>query len=150
MRGFPGGSVGKESACNAGGLGLILGLGRSPGGGHGNPPQYSCLENPLGQRSLAGCSSWGQRVGYDWASECEVWSRCGFNVYFPNDSWCQASFQVFFCINTLSRECKNYSHTTLKSLNFIWSTKLSRVGPGWYFSGRPPENSRCYRLKKQN
>ena len=43
--GFPGGSDGKKSACNAGGLGLIPGLGRSPGGGHGNPFQYSCLEN---------------------------------------------------------------------------------------------------------
>ena len=38
---------GKESAWNAGDLGLIPGLGRSPGGGHGNPLQYSCLENPM-------------------------------------------------------------------------------------------------------
>ena len=45
--GFPGGSDGKEPACNAGDLGLILGLGRSPGGGNGNPLQYSCLENPM-------------------------------------------------------------------------------------------------------
>ena len=45
--GFPGGSDGKEFACNAGNLGLIPGLGRSPGGGHGNPLQYSCLENPM-------------------------------------------------------------------------------------------------------
>ena len=47
--GFSGGSVGKESACNAGDtgdMGLITGLGRSPGGGQGNPFQYSCLENP--------------------------------------------------------------------------------------------------------
>ena len=43
--GFPGGSDGKESACNVGDLGLILGLGSSPGGRHGNPLQYSCLEN---------------------------------------------------------------------------------------------------------
>ena len=42
-----------------GDLGLIPGLGRSPGGGNGNPLQYSCLENPDGQRSLAGCSPWG-------------------------------------------------------------------------------------------
>ena len=54
---FPGGSVGKESACNAGDLGLIPGLGRSPGGGHGNRLCYFCLENPHGQRSLAGHSS---------------------------------------------------------------------------------------------
>ena len=43
--GFPGGSDGKLSACNAGDLGSIPGLGRSPGGGYGNPFQYSCLEN---------------------------------------------------------------------------------------------------------
>ena len=46
--GFPGGSDGKESACDVGDLGLILELGRSLGGGHGNPVQYSCLENPHG------------------------------------------------------------------------------------------------------
>ena len=44
--GFPGGSVGKESACSTGDRGLIPGLGRSPGEGSGNPLQYSCLENP--------------------------------------------------------------------------------------------------------
>ena len=47
MDGFPGGSDGKESACNVGDLGSISGLGRSPGGGHGNQLQYSCLENPM-------------------------------------------------------------------------------------------------------
>ena len=45
--GFPSGSDSKESACNAGSLGLIPGLRRSPGGGHGNPLQYSCPENPI-------------------------------------------------------------------------------------------------------
>ena len=48
--GFPDCSVGKESTCNAGDtrdMGLIHGLGRSPGGGPGNPLQYSCLENPM-------------------------------------------------------------------------------------------------------
>ena len=44
--GFPGGSDGKESACSEGDLGLIPGSGRSSGEGNGNPPQYSCLENP--------------------------------------------------------------------------------------------------------
>ena len=57
--GFPGGSDGKESACIAGDLGLISGLGRSSGEGHGNPLQYSCLDNPHGQRGLAGYSPWG-------------------------------------------------------------------------------------------
>ena len=45
--GFPGGSEVKASACNVGDLGLIRGLGRSPGEGNGNPLQYSCLENPM-------------------------------------------------------------------------------------------------------
>ena len=53
---IPSGSDGKESACKAGDPGSIPGLGRSPGGGHGNPLQYSFLENPHGQRSLAGYS----------------------------------------------------------------------------------------------
>ena len=47
-----------KNTCNAGDLGLIPGLGRSPGGGHGNPLQYSCLENPHGQRILGGYSPW--------------------------------------------------------------------------------------------
>ena len=59
--GLPYGSDSKESACNAGGLGSIPGLGRSPGGGHGNPFQYSCLENPHGQRSLEDYSPWGSK-----------------------------------------------------------------------------------------
>ena len=45
--GFPGGSEGKASACNAGDLSLIPGSERSPGEGNGNPLQYSCLENPM-------------------------------------------------------------------------------------------------------
>ena len=59
--GFPGGSDGKESTFNTGDLGLTPGLGRSPGGGHGNPLQCSCLENSHGQRSLVGYSPWGHQ-----------------------------------------------------------------------------------------
>ena len=54
--GFPGGSDGKESASNEGDLGSIPELGRPLGGGRGNPLQYSCLENPPGQRGLAAYS----------------------------------------------------------------------------------------------
>ena len=64
--GFPGGTVGKESTCKVKDLGSIPGLGRSPGGGHSNPLQYSCLENPYGfcsppQRSLASYSPRGHK-----------------------------------------------------------------------------------------
>ena len=57
--GFPRGSDSKESTCNVGDS--IPGLGRSPGGGHDNPLQYFCLENPQGQRSLIGYSPWGHK-----------------------------------------------------------------------------------------
>ena len=59
--GFPGGSHSKESSCDAGDLGSIHGLGRSPGGGHGNSLKYSCLENPHGQRNLMVYSPWGRK-----------------------------------------------------------------------------------------
>ena len=73
---FPHGSDGKESTCNAGDLGLIRGLERSPGRGHGNPLQYSCLENPRGQRGLAGPmhrSMGSQRVRHDWVTKLSTW-----------------------------------------------------------------------------
>ena len=61
LLGFPGGSDGEESTHSVKDLGLIPGLGRSPGGGDGHPLQYSCLENPREQRSLAGYSRWGSK-----------------------------------------------------------------------------------------
>ena len=54
LTGYPGSSAGKESTWNAGDLGSIPALGRSPEEGNGNPLQYCGLENPHGQRSLAG------------------------------------------------------------------------------------------------
>ena len=61
--GFPCGSAGKESACNAGDLGSIPGLGRSPGEGKGYPLQYSCLENSMAIQSME-----LQRVRHDWVT----------------------------------------------------------------------------------
>ena len=61
LRYFSGGSDGEESVCNAGDPGLIPGSGRSPGEGNGNPLQYSCLENPQGQRNLMGYSPWDHK-----------------------------------------------------------------------------------------
>ena len=52
--GFPGGSAGTESACNVGDLGLIPGLGRSPGEGNGKPLQYTCLEIPMNRGDWQG------------------------------------------------------------------------------------------------
>ena len=62
--GFPDSSVGKESACNVGDLGSIPWLGRFPGGGYGNPFQYSCSEEFVGPQSMG-----LQRVRHDWATK---------------------------------------------------------------------------------
>ena len=62
---FPGGSDGKESACNAENLDSIPGSGRSPGEGNGNPLQYSCLENSM----HGGAWQTTQRVGHDPATK---------------------------------------------------------------------------------
>ena len=59
--GFSGGSVVKNLPANAEDEGSISVLGRSPGGGPGNPLQYSCLENPHRKRSLAGYSTWDHK-----------------------------------------------------------------------------------------
>ena len=67
--GFPGGSVGKESACNAGDLSLILGLGRAPGEGNGYPLQYSCLENPMDGGAWQAIIHGVTRVRHDLASK---------------------------------------------------------------------------------
>ena len=62
---FSGGSESKESACNAGDLGLISGSGRSLGEGNSNPLQYSCLENPMDRGAWWAAVHGSQRVGHD-------------------------------------------------------------------------------------
>ena len=63
---FPGGSDYKESARNAGHLGLIPGSERSPGEGNSNPLRYSCLQNPMDREEPGGLYPIGsQRVGHD-------------------------------------------------------------------------------------
>ena len=83
----PGGSDGKASVCSAGDPSSIPGLGRSPGGGNGNPLQYSCLENSHGRRSLVGYSPWGRR-------ESDTTEQLHF--YFPHST------------------CQNTTHSTKK------------------------------------
>ena len=71
--GFPGGSDGIEFARDVGDWDSIPGLGRSPGGGHGNPLQCPRLEIPHRQRSLAGYSPRGHRVGHDCEAKEQRW-----------------------------------------------------------------------------
>ena len=67
--GFHSGSDGKESTCNARDLGSIPGLEKSPGGEHGNPLQYSCLENPMDREEPGWVQSRGsQRVRHNWSN----------------------------------------------------------------------------------
>ena len=63
---FPGGSDGKASACNVGDPSVIPGLERSPGGGHGNPLQYSCLKNLMDR------GAWGTTVSGVTKSQTQV------------------------------------------------------------------------------
>ena len=72
---FPSGSDCKESACNAGNMGSIPWLGRSPGGMSGNPLQYSCLENRHGQKSLAGYTVHGvtESDTTEWLSTAHIY-----------------------------------------------------------------------------
>ena len=65
---FPGSSDSKESACNVGNLGSIPGLERSPGGGNGNPFQYSCLENPMDRGAWWATVHGAQKVRNDGAT----------------------------------------------------------------------------------
>ena len=66
---LPHSSVGKESACNAGDLSSIPGLGRSPGEGNGNPLQYSCLENPMDRGAWWATFHGVSRVRHDLATK---------------------------------------------------------------------------------
>ena len=66
---FPCSSVGKESACNAGDPGLILGLGRSPGEGNGNLLQYSYLENPMDRGAWQAIVRGVARVRHDFTTK---------------------------------------------------------------------------------
>ena len=86
---FPGGSVSKESACDAGDLGLILGLGRSPGEGHDSPLQYSCLENSMNKGAWQATVHGVARVGHNLATkppppqELKPWGQSKSQVLGP-------------------------------------------------------------------
>ena len=121
---FPGSSDGKDSACNARDLGLIPGVGSYPGGGHGNPLQYSYLEN--GQGSLAGYSPWGCRVGHDGVTKHSTvlisQAKSGFTdtveVTVSNPWECQALlflFSFIFCCEPQG-PCPEDDHALL-----VWS-----------------------------
>ena len=107
----PGSSADKEFACNAGDPGSFPGLGSSPGEGHGNPLQYSCLENPHGQGSLMGYSPWGRKE-----SDMTVW----LSTHSTHEFIDLCLFLYFTCF--IFQASRNYSE--LHTHNFFFSVKL--------------------------
>ena len=67
--------------CNVGDLGLIPHVGRYPGGGHGNPLQFSCLESPQGQRNMVGYSPWGHKES-DMTEQLSTFSSLSLQILF--------------------------------------------------------------------
>ena len=125
-RGFPGGSDSKESTCSAGDLGSIPGLGRSPAEGHGNPLQYSCLENPHGQRNLAGYSPWGCKE-LDMTEQLST-STGSMQSFCPSNSWWEFCSQNntlmkthWGCIITIESKGDNY-FSIRNVLTFTWGS----------------------------
>ena len=95
-KGFPGDSDGKESAYNAGDLGSVPGLGRSPGEGNGNPLQYSCLENPMGRGAwqatghcVANSRTRLRDLHFQHSVSCDLsWTDCSGSWRVPSLSVC--------------------------------------------------------------
>ena len=109
---IPCSSDGKKSSCNEEDLGLIPGLGRSPGGGHGNPLQYSCLKNPHGQRSLAGYSSWGGQEldTTEWLSTHNI-----FPIHTSKIMEAYVPFLTYLCMGWAVADCKEIEMGWVKS-----------------------------------
>ena len=114
---FLGGSNGKVSAYSAGDPGSIPGWGRSLGEGNGNPLQYSCLENPHGQRSLVGLQSMvSQRVRHDLANSFFLGSLRTMKFFsMPGNPQIQQTasqtfwicYDVFWCLTKLSQSTRS-------------------------------------------
>ena len=91
--------MGKESACSAGDASLIPRSGRFPGGGHGNPLQYSCLKNPHGQKSLLGYSPYGhKKLDTTEVNEhaCTVLVTCSWIQAIRTEYWLNFYYKIIF------------------------------------------------------
>ena len=93
MMDSPGGSDGKESDCNEGDLGSIPVPGRSPGGGHGSPLQYSCLEDPHGQIPMG-----SQGVGHNWVMKHNTAPHIMYDVFDILASWDDGTSENSPCV----------------------------------------------------
>ena len=103
--GCPGGSDGKESACNAGDLSSVPGLGRSSGEGNGNPLQYSCLENSTDRGAWPATVNGVQRVGHDWATNTHIHNEGQSQCQWASSARCPfyqhvKTIHIFICLST--------------------------------------------------
>jgi len=121
--GFPGGSDGKKSICNEGDLCSIPVLGRSSGGGHGNPLQYSFLENPMMNRGSLRATVHSVAKSWTWLSDSACVSYVRVYIYTYTHIYVYVWFCV--CINKqlrilskkwdINKQCKN-TYITIFSL----------------------------------
>ena len=119
--GFPGGSDGKESACNSGDLSLIPGSGRSPGEGNDNPLQYSCLENSMDRGAWWATVHGVAKSHHDWATNTQPHPH-------PHP-------HTFFTLQCSQEELT--STDSLRTLNYFFSLKHCFY---WY-APTPPQHS---------
>ena len=123
VKGFPCGSTGKESACNAGDLALIPGLGRSPGEGKGYPLQYSCLETSMEMRRLLDYGGYNAVEVYvsKPKSNClKVTKSKRKGQPIPNSQlsiWAAANQIIFLCFCTFSIESLSPGSGSLMAFN---------------------------------
>ena len=133
MQGFPGGAEVKASACNVGDLGLIPGLGRSPGEGNGNTLQYSCLENPMdGGAWWATVHGW-QRVRHDWATSLSL-SLLDHNIVCTLVNWCKkhTHWKRPWCWERLKAEGEDRGSDGWMTSLMLWTWVWVRPGSWWW------------------
>ena len=131
---LPGGLEGKASACNAGDLGSIPGSGRSSGEGHGNPLQYSCLENPMdrgaSQATVHGVTKSRTRLSDDTLiTYCTSFQDC-YNKL-PLNGQLKRTEMYIFVVTARNLKSKCPSWFLLKSLKMKLSCAFLLISGSW-------------------
>ena len=127
--GFPSGSDGKECASNAGDLGSIPGLGRSPGEENGYPLQYSCLKNPMG------CSPWGRKQTWLSITHHHQGKKWPGPSSWPADSRCSLRGNISFLLEEASLDGRKKKTKNSCYRQGRWNCFLTQ----WSVNGRAPQ-----------
>ena len=123
--GFPGGSDNKESACNAGDVGWIPGLGRSPGEWTGNSLQYSCLENPMDRGVWWASVHWIAKR-HDWASNTHTELFIAIFIYIYVCMYACTCVLVYvcgcehMCVYTKNKPLRKLERWSSSSVTLSW------------------------------